>query len=114
MRWLKLVIARLLGTTTQPLEAPAQQTQTVGLANKELTTSVGNKRSVRTTKSQPAKQKSKPKSKVAQSTKAVSSRKPKQKPAQQAVKASGANGSQPRTHASKTPQHVKQAHKRKP
>ena len=54
-----------------------------------------------------AKQKPKRKPKAAPSTTPAKSRKPKQKPAQPAGKASGATGSQPRTRASKTRQHVK-------
>ena len=57
--------------------------------------------------SKPVAQKPKRKPKAAPSTTAASSRKPKQKPARPAAKASGANGKQPATRASKTRQHAK-------
>ena len=100
-------IARLLGVKAPSMEVSVQLTQTAGHAPQEPTTPRGKRSSAPTTKSKLAKQKLKRKPKVAQSTKAVASRKPKQKPVQPAVKASGENGSQPRTRASKTRQHAK-------
>ena len=100
-------IARLLGGKTQPMEVSVQLTQTAGRALQEPTTPRGNKRSAQTTKSKPAAPKAKRKPLAAQPTTPAKSRKPKAKPAQPAGKASGATGSQPRTRASKTRQHVK-------
>ena len=105
---LKVVIARLLGTTTPPMDNPVPPTQTAGLANKELTQPAGNKRSAQTTKVAPQKPKRKPK--AAQSTTQASSRKQEPKSVR---KASGATGKQP-TLVSKTPQHAKPKAKRKP
>jgi hypothetical protein len=113
MLWLKRVIARLLGTQTQPLDNPVQPTQTVGLVSKELTTPVGNKRSAQTftRQRQSVTPKSSSKRKAAQSTSAESSRKAEPK---SAPKTSGANGKQRKTPVRQTPQHAKPKAKLKP
>jgi hypothetical protein len=110
---LKVVIARLLGTTTPPMDNPVPPTQTAGLANKEHTQPAGNKRSVQRS-TQPRKsatQKSSSKPKAAQSTSQASSRKEKTKSAR---KTSGQTGKQPATPVRQTPQHAKPKAKRKP
>ena len=106
MRAIAQLIQRIIKPT---VDTPAQPTQPAGLASQGPTTPRGNKRSAPTTKrrSKPAAPKAKRKPKAAPSTKAASSPKPKQKPAQPAAKASGVNGKQPATRASKTRQHAK-------
>lgn len=47
--WLKAVIARLLGTQTQPSDNPVQPTQTVGHVLQEPTAPAGSRRSALTT-----------------------------------------------------------------
>lgn len=84
----------------------ATPTQPAGPVSQEPTQPNG-KASIASATKAPAKPKPKRKPSAAQSTKPAASRKPKQKPARPAAKASGVNGKQPATRASKTRQHAK-------
>lgn len=117
MRWLKRVIARLLGHTTKPSDSLAPQTQTVGLVNQEPITPRGNKRSVQATKPQsksPAQPRSQKKQKPAKSTTQASKDTSKKQEPAQTVKSRTTGGNSTRTRVSKTPQRAKSAPKRKP
>lgn len=71
--WLKRVIARLLGTQTQPTDSPVQPTPTAGLVSQEPTVRPGSRRSALTTA--PVQTESKPKrSRARQTTQEVSSK----------------------------------------
>ena len=113
MRWLKRVIAQLLGTTMPPSDNHVPPTPIVGLANKEPITQVGNKRSVEASTKLPKVAPKKPNSKrkVVQSTTPESSRKAEPKSAR---KTHGASGKQQVTFVRQTPLHAKLAPKRKP
>ena len=106
---LKVVIARLLGTPTQPLDNLAQPTQTAGLANQTPTTSAGNKRSAQPTKlrKSPVRPATQKKSKAVQSTKAASKSTVKKPKSAQTVKSRKASGNSTPTPASKTRQRAK-------
>jgi len=118
MFWLKRVIARLLGHQIPPLEAPVEQTQTAGLANKVHTTQAGNKRSVATPtkhrKSLPVQQPSPKKPKVAKPTTAVSKDSSKKPKPVQTAKSRTTAGNSTQTAVRPTPQAAKSAPKRKP
>lgn len=118
MSWLKRVIARLLGTTTQPLVNPAPPTQTVGLAHQEPTAPRGNKRSAQATKPlrqlSPAQPRSQKKPKVAKSTTQASKDTNKKQEPAQTVRSRTTGGNSIQTRVSKTPQRAKSAPKRKP
>lgn len=111
MSWLKRVIARLLGIQTPPLDNPVPPTQTVGLVSKELTTPVGNKRSVRTSTQRqsqsPAQPRSPKKPKAAQSTKVASKGTSKKQEPVQTAKSRKAVGNSTPIPVSKTPLHAK-------
>mgnify|MGYP006963608309 CR=1 FL=1 len=111
MRWLKRVIARLLGIQTQPLEVPVQPTPTAGPASKEPTTPRGSKRSAQTSTrprqsslAQPRLQK---KQKAVQSTTAASKGTSKKQGPALTGKSRTTAGSSTPTRASKTRQHAK-------
>lgn len=74
IRWLKAVIARLLGSKAASTETSVQPTQTAGLASQEPTQRRGNKRSALTTA--PVATEPKPKRSRARSTTAEASSKP--------------------------------------
>ena len=111
MRWLKAVIARLLGTTTPPMDNLAQPTQTVGLASKEPTTPRGNKRSApRSTQRQsqsPAQPRSPKKPKAVQSTKVASKGTSKKQEPATTTRSRKADGNSTPPAVSKTRRHVK-------
>jgi hypothetical protein len=118
MLWLKRVIARLLGTQTQPLDNLVQPTQTVGLVSKELTTPVGNKRSAQTStqrqRQSPVRQPSPKKPKAVKSTTAaLKGTNKKQEPVQTAKSRKVVGNSTP-IPVSKTPLHAKLKAKPKP
>lgn len=118
MSWLKRVIARLLGTPTQPLDNPVQPTLTAGLAPQEPTPARGNKRSAQGTKRQrqlsPAPQPSQKKPKAAKPTTQASKGSSKKPKPAQTVKSQTTAGSSTPTPAPRTPQRAKSAAKRKP
>ena len=107
MRWLKAVIARLLGLQTRPLDSHAQPTQTVGRVRPERTQQHGSQLSAQPTN---AKTELKRKPKRAPSTTQASSRK-------QELSSAGQTpiprGQQAQTPVSKTPRPVKSAVKAK-
>jgi hypothetical protein len=120
MRWLRLAIARLLGSPTPSMvEAPVQPTQTVGHVPPELTTLAGNKPSAQATQRRPrlqlpAQPRSQKKPKSVSPTSAASkdtSKKPKPVATAKSRKAAG-NFSQ--TPVSGTRPHAKRQPKPKP
>jgi hypothetical protein len=118
MRWLRAVIARLLGLQTQHLDSHAQPTQTAGHALPEPTAQAGNKPSAQATqpqrRSSPAQPRSQKKPKSVSPTSVVSkdtSKKPKPVATAKSRKAAG-NFSQ--TPASGTRPHAKRQPKPKP
>lgn len=119
MRWLRAVIARLLGVQTLQEPTPVLPTQTAGHVPPERTAPVGNKTSARATKPQrqsqsPAQVASPKKPKAVRQTTPVSKgSSKKQKPAPTVQSRSSAGNSTP-TPASGTRPHVKRQQKRKP
>lgn len=109
MRWLKAVIARLLGTTTaqEPLQAIAQPTQIAGRVSPEPTQPHGKPLSAQPTN---AKTELKRKPKRAQQTTRASSRKQEHSSVGQTPTLAG---QQAQTPVSKTPRPVKPAVKAK-
>ena len=115
MRWLRLAIARLLGSPTPSMvEAPVQPTQTVGHVPPEPTTLVGNKPSVEDTHPrphlpQPARPRLRKKPKAVQLTsQGLSGTSKKQKPVQTG-KSPTTGGNSTQTPVPPTPQVVSQA-----
>lgn len=108
IRWLKRVIARLLGMRTQRSDSPVLRTQTVGPVLLGRTRQAGNKRSALTTA--PAQTEQKPKRSRARKTTAEASSKPERTSAKRTAIQVG----QPQeTPASPTPQPAKRGRKPK-
>jgi hypothetical protein len=120
MRWLRAVIARLLGLQTQHLDSHAQPTQTAGHALPEPTAQAGNKPSAQATQRRPrprpqlpAQPRSQKKPKSVSSTSAASKDTSKKPKAVATAKSRKAAGNFSQTPASGTRPHAKRQPKPK-